>query len=85
MIRHLRLWTGEDGNSFLDEGIIALTEGERGDLIGKSTAAQNAPFRETASDGSFEWHQDPEPSHVITLSRTPEFETKSGTTFADRL
>lgn len=81
MIRCVRMWTGEDGNSLFEEGTLALTEGERGDFIGKAVKAQNISFRETASGGSFEWHQDPEPRYVITLSGTLEFETRSGATF----
>lgn len=84
MIRCVRMWTGEDGNSLFEEGTIALTEGERGDFIGKAAAAKNISFRETASGGSFEWHKDPVPRYVLTLSGTLEFETKSGATFTIR-
>lgn len=84
MIRCVRMWTGPDGNSLFEEGVIALAEGERGDFIGKAAAAKDISFRETASGGSFEWHQDPEPRYVITLSGTLEFETKSGATFTIR-
>ena len=41
-------------------------------------------FQETRSGGSYEWHQDPVPRFVITLSGTLEFQTKSGTTFTIR-
>ncbi|WP_324290752.1 hypothetical protein [Ancylobacter sp. SL191] len=78
------MWTGPDGNSLFEEGSIAMTEGERGDFIGKASAARNISFRETASGGSFEWHQDPVPRYVLTLSGTLEFETKSGATFTIR-
>jgi hypothetical protein len=84
MIRCVRMWTSDDGNSVFEEGTIALGEGERGDFIGKPANAKKISFRETASGGSFEWHQDPEPRYVITLAGTPEFETKSGATFTIR-
>jgi quercetin dioxygenase-like cupin family protein len=84
MIRCVRMWTAEDGNSVFEEGTIALSEGDRGDFIGKAVAARNISFRETASGGSFEWHQDPVPRYVITLAGTLEFETKSGATFTIR-
>ena len=84
MIRCVRIWTGEDGNSLFEEGQIALVEGERGDSVGKAVGAKNISFRETASGGSFEWHQDPVPRYVLTLSGTLEFETKSGATFTIR-
>ena len=41
-------------------------------------------FQETKSGGSYEWHQDPVPRYVITLSGTLEFQTKSGATFTIR-
>lgn len=81
MIRCVRLWTGKDGNSHFEEGTIALAEGERADFIGKPVAAKAISFQETRSGGSFEWHQDPVPRYVLTLTGTLEFETKSGATF----
>ena len=84
MIRCVRLWTGPDGDSLFEEGSIELAEGERGDFIGQATAAKSISFRETSSGGSFEWHQDPVPRYVLTLSGTLEFETKSGATFTIR-
>ena len=84
MIRCVRIWTAADGNSVFEEGTIALAEGERGDFIGQAVAARNISFRETSSGGSFEWHQDPVPRFVLTLSGTLEFETRSGATFTIR-
>ncbi|WP_315727455.1 MULTISPECIES: cupin domain-containing protein [unclassified Bradyrhizobium] len=84
MIRCIRIWTGDDGNSVFEEGTIALAEGERGDFVGSPVAAKNISFRETASGGSFEWHKDPVPRYVLTLAGTLEFETKSGATFTIR-
>lgn len=81
MIRCVRLWTGEDGNSLFEEGTIELTQGERGDQASLPIPAARLSFRETAPGGSWGWHQDPEPRYVITLSGTLEFETKSGATF----
>src|ERR1700734_1866558 len=40
--------------------------------------------QETRPRGAYEWHQDPVPRFVITLSGTLEFETKSGATFTIR-
>lgn len=62
MIRCIRMWTGEDGKSVFEEGTIVLGEGGRGDFVGKPSTAKNISFRETASGGSFEWHQDTEPA-----------------------
>lgn len=37
MIRCIRIWTGEDGESRFEEGAIALSQGERGDILGGTT------------------------------------------------
>jgi quercetin dioxygenase-like cupin family protein len=81
MIRCVRMWTGEDGNSLFEEGYIDLAESVRGDAVGKAVPTVELSFRETRSGGSYEWHQDPVPRFVITLSGTLEFEVKSGATF----
>ena len=84
MIRCIRLWTGDDGNSLFEEGFIDLTEGMRGDAVGRPVRVLELSFQETRSGGSYEWHQDPVPRFVITLSGTLEFEVKSGATFTIR-
>jgi hypothetical protein len=84
MIRCVRLWTGEDGNSVFEEGFIDLVQGMRGDAVGKPVRVAELSFQETRSGGSYEWHQDPVPRFVITLSGTPEFEVKSGASFTIR-
>src|SRR5215831_5018688 len=84
MIRCVRMWTGEDGNSLFEEGSIDLAGGMRGDSVGKPVRVVQLSFQETRSGGSYEWHQDPVPRFVITLSGTLEFETKSGATFTIR-
>lgn len=80
-MRCVRIWTGEDGNSCFEEGILEMTEGDRGDFVGLPIAVNKLYFRETTSGGSFDWHQDPVPRFVITLSGVLEFEMKSGQTF----
>ena len=84
MIRCVRIWTGGDGNSLFEEGFIDLAGGMRGDSIGKPVRVVELSFQETRSGGSYEWHQDPVPRFVITLSGTLEFEVKSGATFTIR-
>lgn len=81
MIRCVRLWTGEDGNSLFEEGIIEFKDSSRGDSESLPIAVSELSFRETTSGGSYDWHQDPVPRYVITLSGTLEFETKDGSTF----
>jgi quercetin dioxygenase-like cupin family protein len=84
MIRCVRLWTGADGNSHWEEGAIDLSRGERGDVLSDVANATSLSFQETKSGGSYEWHQDPVPRFVITLSGTLEFETRGGERFIIR-
>jgi hypothetical protein len=78
------MWTGEDGDSLFEEGWIDLAEGMRGDFVGRAVPVVDLSFQETHSGGSYEWHQDPVPRFVITLSGTLEFETKPGARFTIR-
>jgi len=84
MIRCVRLWTGEDGNSHFEEGTIDLSHGERGDIKSDEVSAASLSFQETGTGGSYEWHQDPIPRFVLTLSGTLEFETRGGERFTIR-
>lgn len=81
MIRCIRMWTAEDGNSRFEEGVLEMKEGDRGDFLGLPIAVNELYFRETSSGGSFDWHRDPVPRFVITLSGTLEFETFLGEKF----
>ena len=81
MIRCVRLWTGEDGHSLFEEGFIDLPHSVNGDGETPNIAVHALSFRETTSGGSFDWHQDPVPRYVLTLTGTLEFETHSGATF----
>ena len=84
MIRCVRIWTGADGDSHFEEGMIDLSKGERGDVLSAVVAGASLSFQETRSGGSYEWHKDPVPRFVITLSGTLEFETKGGERFTIR-
>ena len=83
MIRCIRMWTGEDGNSLFEEGSLELNKvaNAEGDSQTPNISASALSFRETVSGGSFDWHKDPVPRYVITLTGTLEFETKDGSTF----
>ena len=80
-MRCIRMWTAEDGNSRFEEGVLEMKEGARGDFVGLPIAVNELYFRETSSGGSFDWHRDPVPRFVITLSGTLEFETFLGEKF----
>jgi len=81
MIRCVRLWTADDGNSHFEEGVIDITPGARGDWLSEKVAATSISFQETASGGSFAWHTAPVRQLVITLSGTLDFQTREGKHF----
>lgn len=72
MIRAYRLYTGPDGNSHVIPGSVNG---------GKLVDAQSIHFKETPPHSIFDWHNDPIPQYVITLSGVLEFMTVGGETF----
>ena len=84
MIRCVRLWTGDDGNSHVEEGAIDLQAGARGDLLSGSLAARHTSLQETESGGTYDWHTAPARQLVVTLSGTLEFSTRGGQRFVLR-
>ena len=84
MIRCVRIWTGEDGNSLFAEGTVELPRGEREDKLSETMAAASISFRETKSGGTFAPHDAPARQFVITLAGTLEFKTATGATFVIR-
>jgi hypothetical protein len=81
MIRCIRLWTGDDNNSYFEEGVIDLPKGERGDILSGTVGVASISFRETRAGGAFEWHDAPARQFVITLSGTLDFQTRTGEHF----
>ena len=74
-IRAFKLYTGPDNASHVLEGTI--DEKARTDVIA-------IHFKESPAHSSYDWHDDPEPQYVITLSGTLEFTTRDGETFVVR-
>lgn len=81
MIRCVRIWTAEDGNSSFEEGQIDLSGGARGDVLSAIVSSSSISFRETKAGGAFEWHDAPVRQFVLTLSGTLEFKTRRGDRF----
>jgi len=81
MIRCVRIWTAEDGNSSFEEGQIDLSGGARGDVLSAVVSSSSLSFRETKAGGAFEWHDAPVRQFVLTLSGTLEFTTRRGDRF----
>ena len=71
----VKLYTGADNASHVLEGTI--DEKARTDVIA-------VHFKETPARSAYDWHPDPEPQFVITLSGTLEFATPDGETFVVR-
>jgi quercetin dioxygenase-like cupin family protein len=72
MIRAFRLFTGPDGDSHVTQGSI------RPDVFVNATSIH---FKETAAHSDYDWHNDPIPQYVLTLSGILEFTTRGGETF----
>jgi quercetin dioxygenase-like cupin family protein len=76
MIRCVRIWTADDGDSRFEEGWIDLADGARGDLLSSKADTVSISFQETRSGGTFAWHDAPVRQFVITLSGTLDFQTR---------
>ena len=50
MIRCVKLWTGADGKSHFQEGVVELKSGARGDALSATRRISSASFHETDSD-----------------------------------
>ncbi len=81
MIRCVRIWTGEDQNSHVEDGWIDIESGIHGDLLSSKIAATSAMFQETKAGGTLAWHTAPVRQLVVTLSGTLEFKTRGGERF----
>ena len=75
MIRAVKLYTGIDNESHVLEGTVD-------DISRLEVIAIH--FKESPPYSSYDWHNDPEPQYVITLSGTLEFVTRDGETFVIR-
>ena len=78
MIRCVRLWSGPDGHSHFEEGVIGLEAGPRGDMLSAKFPIASVSFQQTNSDPKLGWHPDPARQLVITLSGALEFTTHDG-------
>jgi quercetin dioxygenase-like cupin family protein len=72
MIRAYRLYTGSDGNSHVTAGTL------RPEIFVSATSIH---FKETAAHSEYDWHNDPVPQYVLTLSGILEFTMKNGERF----
>src|ERR1700683_5641636 len=78
MIRCFRLWSGPDGNSHFEEGVVDLEPGQRGDMLSDKFPIASVSFQQTNLDPKLGWHPDPARQLVITLGGALEFMTHDG-------
>ncbi|MEG5262898.1 hypothetical protein TRP66_01200 [Pseudomonas sp. JDS28PS106] len=71
-IKAYKLCTGADKNSHVIEGSIDLKA---------RTDVTAIHFKQTPAHSSYDWHRDPEPQFVMTLSGTLAFVTRTGEKF----
>jgi quercetin dioxygenase-like cupin family protein len=84
MIRCVRLWTGQDGNSHFHDGRLDIAPGRNDDLVSGAMAATHVTVEETAGGGSLAWHTAPVRQLVVTLSGTLIFTTRGSEQFTLR-
>ena len=76
MLRAFKLYTGPDNASHVLEGTI--DENDRTDVVA-------VHFKETPAHSSYDWHPDPEPQFVITLSGRSSSPPRTGRrSYSDR-
>jgi hypothetical protein len=83
MIRCVRLWSGDDGQSHVDIGCIAMGRpGEAGpSVLSDLIPARKVSFEETPATSSLAWHRAPHRQFVITVGGILDFITRDGETF----
>ncbi|QCR24943.1 hypothetical protein [Pontibacter sp. SGAir0037] len=72
MIKAYKLYTGNDGHSYVAAGYVAE------DI---STLTTSIHFKQTPPNSEYDWHTAPTTQFVITLAGTLEFTTSLGDTF----
>jgi Cupin domain len=80
VIRLVRLWSGEDGRSHVEESHVDLAAVD-GSAVSSFLRATGVRFEESAPHSALDWHDAPRRQYVITLSGTLRFTTRDGETF----
>jgi quercetin dioxygenase-like cupin family protein len=80
VIRLVRLWSGEDGQSHVDESHVDLATVDGSD-VSSLLRATGVRFEESPPNSALDWHDAPRRQYVITLSGTLRFTTRDGETF----
>jgi quercetin dioxygenase-like cupin family protein len=80
VIRVVRLFTGDDGQSHVSDERVALAAAGR-DQQSAREDARGVRFEETPAGGSLTWHDAPRRQYVLTLTGRLEFTTRGGEVF----
>jgi quercetin dioxygenase-like cupin family protein len=80
VIRLLRLFTGADGQSHVEEEQVDTASTGR-DLASTWSRATAVRFEESPPGSTLAWHDAPQRQYVITLTGTLEFVTRDGERF----
>ncbi|PSR56759.1 hypothetical protein AHMF7605_26315 [Adhaeribacter arboris] len=72
MIKAYRIYTGPDGHTHVETGVVAENNFNEAGAI---------RFKETPAPATYDWHPAPTTQYVLTMSGTLEFETFTGETF----
>jgi quercetin dioxygenase-like cupin family protein len=75
-IPQIRLYTGDDGESHFEEGVVDLSKLEGTSRRSPVYRTHEVSFEESPAGSSLDWHRAPARQYVITLSGTLEFETR---------
>jgi quercetin dioxygenase-like cupin family protein len=76
-VRLVRLFTGTDGQTHVEDGEVAMAPLGR-DAASPWSEVEQLRFQETPAGASLDWHTAPHRQYVVTLSGTLEFETRGG-------
>lgn len=83
MISCVRLFNGDDGQSHVEIGSIAMAgPGEAGaSVLSELMVAESISFEETPPTSGLAWHAAPHRQFVVTLSGVLDFVTRDGESF----
>lgn len=77
----IRLFTGSDGESHFERGLVDLPMSQGTSHRSRPARAAEISFAESPPGSTLDWHRAPIRQYVITLTGTLEFMTRLGETF----
>ena len=80
VIKCIRLFTGDDGESHFETKMLALGQNSAEGSLSTSSPAQDVQFAESPAGSHLDWHNAPRRQYVVTLSGVLMFENREGAT-----